>query len=154
MQVESKIKISMVALEDISQILEIEKECFGTEAWSEEMFKYACIGKFGGIIKAEYEEKICGFLVYAILGGDEVNIDDIAVMPENRKKGIADAMMRYIFEKSEKSGIKKIMLEVRESNLPAIKLYEKYHMKKDGIRKNYYREPLENAILMSADIVK
>lgn len=63
-------------------------------------------------------------------------------------------MMRYIFEKSEKSGIKKIMLEVRESNLPAIKLYEKYNMKKDGVRKNYYREPLENAILMSADIVK
>ena len=154
MQVESKIKISMATLEDVSQILEIEKECFGTEAWSEEMFKYACLGKFGGIIKAEYDGKVCGFLVYIILGGDEVNIDDIAVMPENRKKGIADAMMRYVFEKSEKSGIKKIMLEVRESNVPAIKLYEKYNLKKDGIRKNYYREPVENAVLMSVDITE
>lgn len=154
MQVESKIKISMATLEDVSQILEIEKECFGTEAWSEEMFKYACLGKFGGIIKAEYDGKVCGFLVYIILGGDELNIDDIAVIPENRKKGIADKIVNYLFEKSKKSGIKKIMLEVRESNLPAINLYEKYHMKKDGIRKNYYREPTENAILMSADITE
>ena len=154
MQDFNEIKIFKAEEKDVSRIYEIEKECFEKDSWSEKMIKDACCGEYGGIIKAEYGEKICGFLVYTILGGDELNIDDIAVIPENRKKGIADRIVNYLFEKSKKSGIKKIMLEVRESNVPAIKLYEKYNLKKDGIRKNYYREPVENAVLMSVDITE
>ena len=69
----------------------------------------------------------------------------IAVSPEYRKKGLAGKLLEALFEKI---GSAEIFLEVRESNQNAIALYQKYKFKQVGIRKNFYQNPQENAILM------
>ena len=81
-------------------------------------------------------------------------ITNVAVRPDHRKKGIADAILTDVLSESQKRGARTIYLEVRESNLPAQKLYEKHGFVSCGIRKNFYRKPTEHAIVMSCDLTR
>lgn len=65
-----------------------------------------------------------------------------------RKKGFARLLLRELMQKSAASGVENFTLEVRESNLPAIRLYESLGFVTEGIRKNFYRNPNENALIM------
>lgn len=81
----------------------------------------------------------------------EADILNITVRPEARRQGIATQLLGKIGELSEPRGVTVIHLEVRESNTPARTLYEKLGFTVDGIRKNYYERPRENAVLMTLD---
>lgn len=81
----------------------------------------------------------------------EADILNITVRPEARRQGIATKLLGKIGELSEPRGVTVIHLEVRESNTPARTLYEKLGFTVDGIRKNYYERPRENAVLMTLD---
>ncbi|MEE1109620.1 MAG: ribosomal protein S18-alanine N-acetyltransferase [Lachnospiraceae bacterium] len=81
----------------------------------------------------------------------EADILNITVRPEARRQGIATQLLGKISELSEPRGVTVIHLEVRESNTPARTLYEKLGFTVDGIRKNYYERPRENAVLMTLD---
>ncbi|MBR4490656.1 ribosomal protein S18-alanine N-acetyltransferase [bacterium] len=94
---------------------------------------------------------IAGFLILSTVL-DEAEIIEIAVSEDLRKKGIASELMREIFDWCQKNGIIRIFLEVRESNLPARECYKKFGFSEDGQRKNYYRDPVEDAVLMSGKI--
>ena len=78
---------------------------------------------------------------------DEGEILDIAVSPFFRKQKIAEYLMSELFDFSIKNQINSIFLEVRQSNVPAIALYQKMGFKKIGIRKDYYSKPKENALI-------
>lgn len=100
------------------------------------------------VFAAFREEKVAGFLILsAVL--DEAEILEVAVDVNLRRKGIASELMSGIFDWCEKNGITQIFLEVRESNLPAKKYYCKFGFSESGLRKNYYKNPSENAVLMS-----
>ena len=93
---------------------------------------------------ATVDGNVAGYMGLQIFGG-EGYVTNVAVLPEYRKQGIAEALIR----KQMKNEMSFITLEVRESNLPAISLYTKYGFKNVGIRPNFYSAPIENAIIMT-----
>ena len=73
----------------------------------------------------------------------------MAVSPEHRRQGIADALIHALLERAALRELSFVTLEVREHNAPAIALYRKHGFSPVGLRKNYYEAPVENAILMT-----
>lgn len=83
---------------------------------------------------------------------DEIQINDVIVNEAYRRNGIASAMLEKLFDFAREHACRKITLEVREGNTPAIKLYEKHGFTQVGKRENYYHDNGENAILMDANL--
>jgi len=98
----------------------------------------------------EEEKKVQGFLMYTELP-DTIDIIDIIVAEDYRRKNIASCLLDYMFTEMPTS-VQLITLEVRESNFPAIKLYEKFGFEIVNTRKKYYGE--ENAYLMGRRLEK
>ena len=83
---------------------------------------------------------------------DEAQLYNIAIAPEFRGRGIGSILLRYMAEKAEEAGCKVLLLEVRRSNTPAITMYRKNGFKESGLRKGYYAEEAEDAVLMDKEI--
>ncbi len=94
------------------------------------------------------DEKVAGFLILSTVL-DESEILEVAVSENMRRCGLGSELMEEVFGWCAKNEISQIFLEVRESNFPALAYYKKYGFAENGLRKNYYRDPLENAVLMS-----
>ena len=91
---------------------------------------------------------LIGYVIfYYVL--DEGEIARVAVDPAYRRKGAAARLLHAVEDFCEEKGIDRLMLEVRKSNVPAISFYREYGFAEDGIRKNYYKNPVEDAVLMS-----
>jgi ribosomal-protein-alanine N-acetyltransferase len=143
-----EILIREMTLEDSRQVFELDQICF-TEAWSLESFEYEMSeNKFARYYVSETEDqKIVGYCgIWHIL--DEGHITNVAVMPEFRGKGLAQEIVSILIDKSLKVGIKTFTLEVRKSNQSAINLYKKFGFLEAGIRKGYYSDNNEDAIIM------
>ena len=80
---------------------------------------------------------------------DEGYISNVAVAPEHRRKGCADALITALLSRAALRELSFVTLEVREHNEPAIALYRKHGFVPVGLRKNYYEAPVENALLMT-----
>tara|TARA_B100000700_G_C15056918_1_gene863324 strand:+ start:1774 stop:2214 length:441 start_codon:yes stop_codon:yes gene_type:complete len=80
---------------------------------------------------------------------DFIEIERIGVVMEERRNNLAEKLLKKTENIANECGIKKLLLEVRESNISAINLYKKLNYKKDSIRKGYYKIDKENALLMS-----
>lgn len=81
--------------------------------------------------------------------GEEAEILDLAVHPDHRRHGYASALCKNLVQRISQSAVQKIFLEVRESNVAAVALYKKFGFQISGRRPNYYRNPAENALLMT-----
>lgn len=92
-------------------------------------------------------QKLCGFGCILTVA-NEGELVDIAVSPQYRGRGIGQMLMTALLTEAKKRQIEQIFLEVRLSNTPARKLYQKNDFVEIGVRKRYYREPVEDAILM------
>ncbi len=131
----------------INQIKNIEDSCFSNPLSlqnienSLENDKYVYYGYMIGDVVVGY------ISVFFVL--DEAYINNIAVLEKFRNQKIASKLIQKVLEHCAGSNSSFISLEVRESNLAAIKLYEKFDFKKVTIRKDYYNKPLENAIIMT-----
>lgn len=130
----------------------LEARCFPADPWSEHMFRQALDSPDTVILLAEGEDStLLGYAVlYTVL--DEGNLDNIAVARSFRRRGVADALLSALAGLCRERGIVRLMLEVRASNAPALALYHKYGFAEVGWRKNYYRNPREDAILMTWEI--
>lgn len=130
----------------LKRIYELECECIAG-GWSEKALEEA-LGKPGSLVLAAvcYGETV-GFLNGSYVM-DEAELLNIAVCPQKRRLGIARMLIRTFEEELLQLGAVAIYLEVRESNIPAQVLYKKCGFERNGLRKNYYRDPSENAILM------
>ena len=140
------INIRNMTLDDIESVFEIEKSIFSVP-WSKKSFESSISSKDTIYIVATIDEKIVGYLGIYILG-DQSDISNVGVHKDYRRMHIAEAMLSYIFDRAKSNNVKEITLEVRESNVAAISLYEKMGFKEIGIRKKYYQKPLENGLLM------
>lgn len=89
------------------------------------------------IITYVEKDKIIGFLLYSLLY-DRIEIEQFEVITKERRKGIGDKLLKYLIEKYQDTDIKNITLEVKEDNIVAINLYEKYGFKKISTREKYY----------------
>ena len=128
----------------MEQIFNLEKEIFKNSAFSKSYLNTLIKGDNSFIYIYLIDDKVCGYLI--ILDSIDVyEILAIATVEEYRNKGIAQELLAKI-------RIKNIFLEVRESNQTAINFYKKNKFKEISIRKNYYSEPNENAIIMKLEV--
>jgi len=139
--------IRKMETDDLDQIMEIENECFAVP-WSKESFIYEIdYNKVSEYYIAILGTEIVGYIgIWYIL--DEGNITNVAVRKSYRNRGIADEIIREVLKEAKSKKIEKIFLEVRESNNAAIKLYEKHGFIKIDVRKGYYKDNNEDAIIM------
>jgi len=130
---------------DVPRVAEIERICF-SDPWSEAELG-ACFHKpFYTFLVAEEEGAVAGY-VGLITVLDEGDIANVAVAPEFRRRGLAEALLRKLLADGEAAGLRKFFLEVREHNAPAVALYEKLGFRRIGLRKDYYEHPRENALI-------
>ena len=128
----------------IEQIFSLEKEIFKNSAFNKSYIETLIKGDNSFIYIYLIEDKICGYLM-VLDSIDVYEILAIATIEEYRNKGIAQELL-------DKIKIKDIFLEVRESNRVAINFYKKNKFKEISVRKNYYSEPNENAIIMKLEV--
>ena len=136
----------------IEGLAAIENECF-QEPWSKKSLEELLYCDYAVYFVAKDSEanKVAGYIgMYVSL--DTGNINNVGVLPEYRRKGIGYGLISELVRYSKESDITLLTLEVRQSNLPAIALYEKFSFKKVGIRKNYYKKPTENGLLYNKEI--
>lgn len=130
------------------KLAELEKQCF-SDPWTGNMFlgdlksEHTCY--FGAF---DENNNLIGYAGMWI-SVDDGQITNVAVHPDFRRKGIAYSLVINLVQVCKHKNLESITLEVRESNDNAISLYEKLGFERVGLRKNYYKNPSENAILMT-----
>ncbi len=143
-------KIRDARLRDLPTIVTVERASFSTP-WSPAAFRSLFHRERVRFIVAEIERKVIGHAVlwYAL---DEAELADLAVSPESRGKGVARALVERLIEEVRDVGVRRIFLEVRESNIPALELYRGRGFREVGIRKDYYDHPGEDARVLQLDL--
>lgn len=133
--------------EDIDQVLEVEHASF-TIPWNRDAF-YNEINnnQFATYIVLEENQKIIGYCGAWIVI-DEAHVTNVAVLPEHRGRKLGQAMMCKLIEIAKDRGAKSMTLEVRVTNYSALSLYRKFGFQNGGIRKNYYSDNQEDALVM------
>ncbi len=131
-------------------IIEIEKASF-THPWNEGLFNGEISSKDAVFLVALSEGKVCGYCISRIIAG-ECEIYNIAVDPAIRRSGMGMMLLERIVEEASQRGAIKIHLEVRSSNYQAIGLYKKAGFEPVGLRRSYYDEPEDDAILMTLSL--
>ena len=133
-------------LNDLESVTELEHMCF-TDAWTLEHFEYEVSQSQVSVpLVAEIQGELVGYIIPWFVE-DEIHIANLAVSPLHRRKKIAEKLLQLVLKEGEKQGSFYAYLEVRVSNLPAIRLYRKFGFAEAGIRSNYYRDG-EDALLM------
>ena len=130
----------------VSQIAELEKLCF-SDPWSEKSIASELNNRLSLWYVAIEDGSVIGYVgSQTVLG--ETDMMNIAIHPEHRNRGIATALISKLIQGLTEQGSHSLMLEVRASNEPAKMLYDKMGFEIVGIRKNYYRNPRENALIL------
>ena len=149
-----QVAIDLMKKKDLPEILAIEKESFKSP-WSEGMFRDELNVNHSQCLVARIgqgEKSIIGGYIIFWIVADEAHLHNLAVKKEFRKQGLAQRFMDVMKEISSQVGLKTQTLEVRESNLEAIKLYRKCGFVVKGRRPLYYTDTQEDALIMWADV--
>ena len=133
----------------VAQVAALEKQCF-SDPWSENSVASELENPLSLWLIAEEDGAVCGYVgSQTVL--DETDMMNIAVRPDCRRKGIAAALITELVSRLKARGSRVLRLEVRESNFSAIALYEALGFTQLGLRKNYYRNPKENALILGKE---
>ena len=122
-----------------------------SDAWSEKAVLETLRQPTALCLVAEKAGRRVGYLL-AYQAADEIEIARVAVVEEVKRQGVGTALMKKLQEEGTQRKARKILLDVREKNHMAQAFYEKIGFKEDGIRKRFYTEPEEDAVLMSMQI--
>lgn len=143
---QNEVQFSLMEEKDISRIAVIEEEVFSMP-WRMEDFKEALYNPMKRFVVAKFKEEIVGYCgIHQIL--DEGEITNVVVVSSYRRQGIAGRMLSYLLEIGNSMGINSFTLEVRAGNRNAVRLYENAGFLVEGIRKNFYEKPKEDALIM------
>lgn len=146
-----QIKIAKMQKKHIEKLVELEKVCFN-EPWSTDSLSVELTNKKAYFIVATQDNNVLGYAgMHYVL--DEGYISNVAVFPDFRKKGIGKELLRNILNYAEKNNFAFVTLEVRTSNFNAIKLYKSLGFEQWGTRKNFYKNPTEDAIIMTKKFI-
>lgn len=141
------LEIVNMTLEHVNEVSELEKMCFYTPWTKKDFIKEITENKLAIYIVAIDDKKVVGYAgMWHIV--DEGHITNVAVMPEYQHYGIGNKLVEKLIEISIEKNIVGLTLEVRMGNLSAQKLYTKFGFKPQGIRKRYYSDTGEDAIIM------
>lgn len=140
------IEIRELESKDVAGIAELEKICF-SDPWSESSIASELHNPLSCWLVAVEENRVVGYVgSQTVLDGSDMM--NIAVAPDFRRMGIAQALVSKLISLLKKRNSRCLILEVRVSNLPAITLYEKNGFTQIGRRRNYYHNPKEDALIL------
>ena len=131
----------------VAQVAELEKICFGSAAWSENSITSELKNQLSLWLVALDGETVAGYVGSQTVM-DESDMMNVAVHPDCRRQGIAEELVNALTDALREKESRCLTLEVRASNEPAKKLYEKLGFVSVGLRKNYYRNPREDALIL------
>ena len=138
---------------DVSLIMQIEGQCFTDDHWSEKQIQQQLLNENAINLGVEVQGNLVG---YALVGSvlDEAELYQIAFLPEFQGRGMAKNLLVQLCRQLKMASIMRLLLEVREHNLPAIQLYESFGFLLDGRRKGYYTTAsgTEDALLYSCSL--
>jgi len=142
-----EIHIRKMKYSDINHVMEVEKSSF-TSPWTKEIF-YQEIEKnsYAHYFVVESNEQVIGYAGMWIVV-DDAQITNIAIKPDYRGFRIGERLFQHIYQHAIQNGVKRLSLEVRASNYVAQRLYRKFGLVPGGVRKNYYTDNQEDAIIM------
>ena len=130
----------------VAQIAALEQMCF-SDPWSEKSVASELDNSLSLWLVALEADTVVGYIgSQSVLG--ESDMMNVAVHPDHRRKGIAEALITELVSMLREKGNHCLSLEVRASNMPAISLYEKLGFSQVGLRKNYYRNPREDGLIL------
>ena len=139
----------------IPQIAALERRCFSMP-WTEAMLRSQTAP--GHVFLAAVEDEAEGTAVLGYVGLlfvlDEGYISNVAVAPERRRSGIADALLSALERRAREKELAFLTREGRAGNAAAIALYEKHGFRAVGRRKSYYEKPREDAIMMTLELIQ
>jgi ribosomal-protein-alanine N-acetyltransferase len=140
------IRILPLSEEHLAAAAQLEQLCFA-EPWSEQALVMLTREGGYGVVALTESGTVVGY-GGMILAPDDGQITNIAVHPDQRRQGIGDALLSALTEKAIALGLAEMSLEVRESNVAAIRLYLRHGFDVAGKRKHFYRHPTEDALVM------
>nr|WP_321257229.1 ribosomal protein S18-alanine N-acetyltransferase [uncultured Pseudodesulfovibrio sp.] len=135
--------------EDVQDLIDLEAQCFEYH-WTREQFLLGLSKKAFRVFGVRSEEVLAGYIAFSLIE-DEMEILNLAIRPEFRRHGLAALLLADSFRVCEENNIKKSFLDVKVSNEPALSLYRKFGYKKIGVRKRYYPDTKEDALLFRYD---
>jgi ribosomal-protein-alanine N-acetyltransferase len=138
------VTIRSAALDDVPALLALERGTASAAHWTEAQYERRVAD--GLILAAEGDGSIFGFICAREVAS-VWEIENVVVAAQNRRSGAADGLLRELLRRVRDHGGAAAWLEVRESNEPARRLYEKHGFRKTGRRRRYYRNPIEDAVL-------
>ena len=144
--VRRKMMIINMCQEHVAQVAELEKLCF-SEPWSENSVASELNNPLSLWLVAVDGDRVAGYVGSQTVM-DESDMMNVAVHPDYRRQGIATALIVGLVEELAKQGSRCLTLEVRASNENAILVYQKLNFQEVGRRKNYYRNPREDALIL------
>ena len=142
----------LTSLAEVDGVMDVESASF-TNPWTREMYlSELSEGGTAQVLLARDESgRIVGFCSFwRVL--DELHMNNLAVLPDHRRRGVASEMLERLIAESRKSGVRRAMLEVRRSNEPAIHLYERFGFAVRAVRRAYYRNPEEDALVLWLEV--
>lgn len=136
-----------MTVEDLDDVLEVEVNSFATPWSRDAFFNELTKNQFAHYLVAEVDQKVVGYCgVWIIV--DEAHITNIALLPDYRGLRLGEALLGRIIELARELGTLRITLEVRVSNVRAQNLYRKFGFEDGALRKQYYTDNMEDAVVM------
>lgn len=143
--------IKTLSEDNTEDIYSVERACF-SKPWDKSVIvgtisqsSYRYFGAFDGDI-------MCAYASVTLVAG-ECYVNRIAVLEGYRRRGVADKIMKSIIAFCKESNAAFVSLEVRSKNIAAIRLYKKHGLKRDGVRRNYYNDPVDDADIMTLNFM-
>jgi len=136
-----------MTVEDLDDVIEVEVNSFATPWSREAFFNELTKNQFAQYLVVEVDQKVVGYCgVWVIV--DEAHITNIALLPDYRGMKLGDALMARVIELTRELGALRVTLEVRVSNERAKNLYRKFGFEAGALRKQYYTDNMEDALVM------
>ncbi|WP_106494755.1 ribosomal protein S18-alanine N-acetyltransferase [Lentibacillus sp. Marseille-P4043] len=143
----AELVIRKMEYNDIDQVFEVEQASF-ENPWEKDIFEQEIVeNQFAHYFILELDQKIIGYAgLWVVI--DDAQITNIAVTPDYRGNKLGEKLFHYTMEQAIRLGGRRLSLEVRTSNIVAQRMYRKFGLVPGGIRKNYYTDNQEDAIVM------
>lgn len=137
---------------DLEGVLYVESESF-TNPWTREMYAWELQNRAVChiFVVRSADRPVVGFCAFWLVV-DEIHINNVAVLPDIRGRGIGTTLMQRVFGEAARLGARRATLEVRASNVGARRLYERLGFTVTGTRPRYYSNPVEDALILWRDI--
>ena len=142
-------RVLQLGASDLDELVELERQCFAYH-WTREQFLLGLERGVFRLLGLRSDGRLSAYMAFSLIA-DEMEILNLAVHPDFRRQGLGTRLLERAFEICRKSGIATSFLDVKESNDAAIELYRKFGYVEIGVRKRYYPDTGEDALLFRRD---